>query len=201
MKSRALLWHFVAVWVLLCLLTACNSEDSRPPVRVTPTRLPVSPSPTQQALGSVPTNCPTRPTPRALFPALGPVLGEGKVWFGGIDGPHAFIGFWGNEYTDPYGWTRKLVWEVGPLPVGQVTIKGENIVTHQVLWFQIGEKTPSQTPVLDPQHPGHPGSAVGDNWTEWGSYIFIPVAGCYSLSASWPEGHWQFSFAAGSQTS
>lgn len=53
------------------------------------------------------------------------------------------------------------------------------------------------SPVLDPGYPGHPISAFGDDWAEWGSYVFLPGAGCYSMEAMWPGEHWLVYFAAG----
>lgn len=89
----------------------------------------------------VPSDCPPGSTPHDPLSGLGPVLGSGKVWFAGMGGPHAVIRFRGllesTAYTAPYGWAYKLVWEVGPLPVGLVTVRGENTRTHQPLWLQI----------------------------------------------------------------
>ncbi len=163
-----------------------------------PSPAPATPTPTPPPLGPVPQNCPPGSILHPPLNGFGPVLGGGKVWFDGIDGPHAVIHFTGEEGTFPYGWTRKLVWEVGPPPVGLVTIRGESLRTHQPLWFQLNDQDPIVTSlVLDPQHSNHPVSVVDLNWAEWGSYLFVPAAGCYTLSASWPGGQWRIFFAAG----
>jgi hypothetical protein len=63
--------------------------------------------------------------------------------------------------------------------------------------IQLGGDDPTAQAVLDPRHPGHPISAIGVSWAEWGSYIVVPKAGCYSLEVSWPTGHWIVTFAFG----
>lgn len=182
------------------LRTTPTTSQLTTTVNVTPIPSPsLPPTPTPPPLGPVPKNCSPGPTPQPLFSNLGPVLGGGRVWFNGIDGPHAVIRFSPSYgYTFPYGWTRKLLWEVGPDYTGTVTLTGENLMTHQSLWFQIGEQAPTHSPVLDPKYPGHPASTIGPGWAEWGSYLFVPTAGCYVLEASWQGGHWQIYFAAGS---
>ena len=50
---------------------------------------------------------------------------------------------------------------------------------------------------LDPQHPDHPVSVVGEGWAEWGTLFVVPKAGCYVVEVSWAAGHWSVTFAAG----
>jgi hypothetical protein len=38
---------------------------------------------------------------------------------------------------------------------------------------------------------------VDTGWHEWGSFLFIPAAGCYALDVSWARGSWRTNFAAG----
>jgi hypothetical protein len=116
---------------------------------------------------------------------------------GCFEGPHAAIHFSPSYLTDTstrYGWMWKLVWEVGPHYTGPVTLRGGNLRTGIPLWFAF-DQGPTIAPVL--VHPDHPVSALGGNWGEWGSYLSIPVAGCYYLQATWPGGHWRITFAAG----
>ena len=203
----------VMIWLLLAwFVGACSPAPGGPPANpspavhqtvlvstpsILPSPAPPTPTPTPPPLGPVPQDCPPGSLLHPPLNGFGPVLGGGKVWFDGIGGPHAVIQFTGiDDYTSPYGHTRKLVWEVGPPPVGLVRIRGENLRTHQPLWFQFDD-TPTTDAVLDPQHPNHPVSVVDISWAEWGSYLFIPAAGCYTLSASWPGGQWRIFFAAG----
>ncbi len=97
-----------------------------------------------------------------------------------------------------HGWVWKVVWEVGPNYRQSVMLRGGNVYTGVPLWFNFDlNGADTLNPILDPSHPGHPVSQVGDNWSEWGSYIYIPAAGCYYLEATWPQGHWRIVFAAG----
>ena len=209
MKHQKFFLNIVVLFLFSLVVEACTQTpnvpltNTQPTTTVNATAIPspssLPPTPTPPPLGSVPKNCSPGPAPQPLFSRLGPVFGGGKVWFIGIDGPHAVIHFpQSYGYTTPYGWTRKMVWEVGPYYTGTVTLTSENILTHQPLWLQIGDQAPTHAPVLDPKHPGHLGSTDGPDWAEWGSYIFVPTAGCYMLEATWQGGHWQIPFAAGS---
>jgi hypothetical protein len=102
-----------------------------------------------------------------------------------------------SNYEAPYGWeAAKLVWEVGPHYTRQITIQGHDIFDQTPLLIQFfGE--PAANAILDPQHPDHPESVVGEGWAEWGSYLIIPKAGCYMMQVTWPEGHWEITLAAG----
>jgi hypothetical protein len=73
------------------------------------------------------------------------------------------------------------------------------------LWFDAGHNlsgTPSGAAsphgVLDPKAPNR-GSTDNrqSHWAIWGIDVLLLAAGCYSLQASWPGGHWTMTFAAG----
>jgi hypothetical protein len=92
----------------------------------------------------------------------------------------------------------KVIWEVGPNYTHSVIISGYEQFDHTPLFIQIGGNSiPTEHAVLNPLHPDHPISAVGSQWAEWGSYIVVPKAGCYSLEVSWLTGHWTTIFAFG----
>jgi len=78
-----------------------------------------------------------------------------------------------------------------------ITIRGYELFNHTPVLIQLGGDDPSAHAVLDPQHPDHPVSVLEDGWTEWGSYLVMPKAGCYLLEVSWPTGHWAVIFAFG----
>lgn len=193
---------------LLLVTTACSQAASPPPrgsaaptvAQPSSTLLPTPASTvTAPPLGVVPQNCSPGAVPHSVFSALGPVVGQTPIWASGFDGPHAVLRFSTSYDTyTPYGWTWKLVWEVGPHFSQKVTLQGGNLRTGESLWFQFdGPATTS--PVLDPQQPDHPVPAGGEGYAEWGSYIFIPAAGCYQIEATWPGGLWRILFAAGRQ--
>lgn len=210
MKRLSRLPWYAALVALLAVLISCTQtpqSSSMPtatlstnPTRTPPLILPTTPAPATPPLGPIPRNCPPGPTPRSSLPGIGPVIGGSKVWASGFNGPHAEISI---PYYDTYtqhGWSWKIVWEVGPDYTQLVTIQGGNLRDGTPLWFQV-TGNPTTSPVLDPRHPDHPGSTVGTDWAEWGSYVFIPQAGCYYLQASWPGGSWRINFAAGEVSS
>ncbi len=95
---------------------------------------------------------------------------------------------------------------MGPSYKGSVTLRGVNLQNGAPLWFQFAADDPTTTtttPLLDPRHPNHPVSVVGDDWLEWGSYVYLLATGCYAIEASWPSqanwpsGSWRVTFAAG----
>ena len=51
--------------------------------------------------------------------------------------------------------------------------------------------------VLDPANPSVPAGGASDNEVFWYGYVFLPGAGCYTISASWPGGGWQALVSAG----
>ena len=199
---------------LLLLLTSCT-QISQPTTSATPTvdsahltafaqpqpTYPPIPTPTPTLtltpppMGLVPHDCPSGPTPQPIFGALGPVVGGSPVWVAGFNGPHAVV-YLDQAFFDKPGWGWKMIWEVGPNYTHLVTLRGANLQSGAPTWFQF-DGDPTTSPILDPRHPDHPASAVGGDWAEWGSYVFVPAAGCYYLEASWPGGQWRITFAAG----
>ena len=177
---------------LTAFVRSATSNASYTPIP-TPTPTPIPPP-----LGPVPRDCPPGPTPQPILPGLGPVIGGSKVWVAGFAGPRAVLYLDRNWFTQ-HGWGWKLIWEVGPNYTHLVTLHGANLRSSAPIWFQFLDEDPTTSAVLDPQHPNHPGSAVGGDWNEWGSYVFVPSAGCYYLEARWPGGHWRITFAAGRQ--
>jgi len=199
------------LWVLgaLLLLMGCTSPTSpstshvgaTPPtsaVTVIPT-----PSPTEPKLGAVPQHCPvSNPTPHMSLPGLGPVIGASPVW---ADWPHGgpVIAHLSHAppgvYEAPYGWAiLKTIWEVEPSYTHPVTVRGHDLFDHHTpLLIQFTDSPPTAYAILDPQHPDHPVSVVGEGWAEWGTLFVVPKAGCYVVEVSWSTGHWSVTFAAG----
>lgn len=206
MKRLSRLSWYAAIVALLAVLASCTQmpQSSAPTPTLstqqtsTTTLVPISNTltPTPPPLGLIPRDCSPGPTPRSSLPGIGPVIGGSKVWATGFNGPHAEIPIPSYDTYTQHGWTWKIVWEVGPDYTQPVAIRGGNLRSGTPLWFQI-TGNPTTSPVLDPRHPDHPGSTVGTDWAEWGSYVFIPQAGCYYLQASWPGGSWRINFAAG----
>jgi hypothetical protein len=205
MSPKCLASRLIILLGLLLGTAACSQTVSVPHGSLSPTVAQPSSTPpptsaltvTPPPLGSVPQNCSPGAVPHTVFSQLGPVVGQAPIWAAGFDGPHAVLRIPTSydTYTQ-YGWTWKLVWEIGPHFSQKVTLHGVNLRTGVPLWFQFnGPETPA--PVLDPQQPTHPAAAAGGDYAEFGSYLYIPTADCYALDATWPGGQWRILFAAG----
>jgi hypothetical protein len=212
--ARVLIVSFTVLMLLSCTqgksepTTAVTTFPTLTPLPTTPptsTPLPVPTIPVNSTPGPLPTYCPvTNPMLHSISANLLPMIGAAPVWATWpVKGPMiAHLNQppgsrFPSLFDPPYGWDiTKLIWEVGPNYTQLVTIYGQDIFDHTPLILSFdGRKTIRAT--LDPSHPGHPFSAVGDNWAEWGSTIVVPKAGCYTVVVSWPQGSWQFTLAAG----
>jgi hypothetical protein len=195
----------LAAAVLLLVIAGCSPTSGQTSKgKSTPT--PSTPAtPVPPPLGPISTNCPiSAAQPQPVFPQqLAPVIGTSPVWATWAPGPNTFHLLpppqYPPSYLPPSGWPMtKTIWEVGPNYWQPVTVQGRNSVDGAQLMFTFTGTTPVvANAVLDPAHPGHGGSALGDGWAEWGSTLIVPEAGCYTLTVSWPTGHWLVTFAAG----
>ena len=189
------------VFVLVSCTQASHSQITRtatvPPSRSTATPIPTPitlPSPidtTPPPVGAAPKNCPPSQPEQTLSPNLAPVVGKAPVWatLPALIPLH-------DGYTQ-YGWLWKIIWEVGPKFTRIITLHGTNLSTGTSLLFQIDQDPLTTSPLLNPSYPGHLHAAFGEDWVEWGSYVFLPGPGCYSMEARWPGGSWLLYFAAG----
>lgn len=167
---------------------------------VTPSVAPPTP-----VIGPVPANCPvTDVKTRSISPYLSDVTGAAPVWGTWLPGPKiAHVAqppgsLYPPTYMAPYGWpVGKVIWEVGPHYNSVVTLSGRERFTNTPLLILSDGTSPATNTTLDPKQPGHPSSVVGADWVEWGSTLIVPQAGCYTLTVSWPEGHWEVTFAVG----
>ena len=208
MKQHRFFLSQTIVLGLLFVTAACSQTAPAPRVstsstviRPTPTLFPtLVPTATPLPLGAAPSNCTPGPTVRPIFPQLGPGIGTAPLFVFGVEGgsrPLLIPPY--DTYVSPYGWTWKIIWEVGPHFSSKITLRGKNVHTGAPIWFQLLDEPIVSSAVLDPQSPDHPVPAAGAGYEEWGSYIFIPAAGCYQIEATWPGGQWGFPFAAGRQ--
>ncbi len=197
------------VVLMLASLTACESvprtavTQTAPLPTQTPTPYPTPTASMPTALTPPPQDCPASQAIRADLSGISPVMGGAPVWATAVSTP---IHLTANDGYTRFGWTWKIIWEVGPSYTGSVALRGVNLQNGTPLWFQFAADDPTTTtttPLLDPRHPNHPVSVVGDDWLEWGSYVYLPAAGCYAIEASWPSqsswpsGSWRITFAAG----
>jgi hypothetical protein len=96
-------------------------------------------------------------------------------------------------------WTgTKILWEVSQDLTQLVTIRVKNLAMGTPAWWGKGDQPPSAPVlVLDARNEGFHGQPAS-GWNEWGSFLYLLTAGCYSMDVSWPSGAWHVVFAAGS---
>jgi hypothetical protein len=170
----------------------------------TPSQAPIPvPTPPRSALAPMPTNCPLTALPGTkVFPkGWGGYLhdetlvGRSPVWAG--------IGLELHLYTGDQGyhvvWNgTKILWEVSQDLTTTVTVRVKNLATGAPAWWGKGDQPPSEPVlVLDSRNEGYHG-VPASGWYEWGSFLYLLTAGCYSMDVSWSGGSWHIVFAAGS---
>jgi hypothetical protein len=152
-------------------------------------------------------------------PTLGEAIGKAPVLLGGFSGPYATLPIgpdasghlndpgWTGSYTQ-YGWPALIELIVYTGVSGSVTLSGQDIQTGYPLWFGFvvagvwgAPQQVTSTYSLNPAQPSIP--AGGETGLEdfWYGYVFLPGAGCYTLSATWPSGRWQITISAGAVNS
>jgi hypothetical protein len=207
MRRVATIW----VSLILLILAGCTSSLFHSP-KAARTSIPKSPVPSASSevsalptVGPVPPTCPvSTPTRQVISSGLAPVIGHPPVWATWLPGKSVYRegpiprSHPPTNYDPTHGWQiTKIVWEVGPDDTQPITIQGQDLFDHTPALIQLEEDVPTAHAVLDPSHPGHPGSAIGEGWAEWGSYLVVPKAGCYALKVSWATGQWTVTFAFG----
>lgn len=159
----------------------------------THTLLPTS---TPQPLGAVPQDCLPGQTPQPFDSGFTPGVGAGplRVMFEG-NYPTIRLDPSAEDYTQ-YGWGVSIIVALQLSYPDGVLLQGENLDIGSSLWFDFSflPQQPTMALMVNADHSGQYGDS---QWTSWIGYLYIPVAGCYALEASWPGGHWQVFFAAG----
>lgn len=170
----------------------------------TPSQAPVPiPTPPRSAPAPMPTNCPLTAVPGTkVFPKGwggylqdATLIGRSPVWAGMPLEVHVYIGTQGYHVV----WTgTKILWEVGQNLTQPVTVRVKNLATGAPAWWGKGDQPPSEPVlVLDSRNEGYHG-VPASGWYEWGSFLYLLTAGCYSMDVSWSGGSWHIVFAAGS---
>jgi hypothetical protein len=94
------------------------------------------------------------------------------------------------------GWSWKIVWNIDPGWHKPVSLRFAS--SSRRLTFESHDGVRTTQPTLD---PGRPDRTPPGGWAEFGSYVYIPVADCYEIDATWPGGRWVVWFAAGAELS
>ena len=186
---------FARRWLIGCLLLAsvlwlAGTIDAR----------------TKPRLGRPPSSCPrSAPLPMSTPPAgWGRLVGTSPLWLG----VYAFVNPRRARITvsanrsyrrKRWGWPVKILWVVPREHTAAITISLTRRATGAQVWVRIGGlyNELTKAPVLDPARPGHPDDPARPATHEWGSTVYFPRAGCYSLDASWSGGGERLTFAFG----
>lgn len=152
-------------------------------------------------LDPAPKNCPTisqtqgfeyRGAPRVV--GSSPVL---VIGFGGLD---AVLTHLQQAQPPEIGWYRRIILLVETNYAGTVTLQGGELHGVIPIWF--GMRQHNQGPItslavrpLDASISNHTRS--DEEWGLSSATLFVPRAGCYFLTATWPEGWWIVFFSAG----
>lgn len=214
-KCTWLSWHFSS-FLLVLLLVACStgqgpaatSSPGTPgvshSVRVSPTpaatlavptpQTSPGPSPVKALLAPAPQNCPTAPSPGSTnVPQWGMVIGRSPVWELGFP-PNGTLNLDQNGET-PWPVT-KIMWPVTANFPPYVIVRVTNLHTGVQAWWDIGQGAPPPNkpvrPLIMDQNPNRVSYQRG-----WGTLLYLPQAGCYTMQVSWPGGQWRLLFAVG----
>ncbi len=211
----------------LAVLLVCAGCTSIPSgQKGTPTRSPLAsstplvvarpqPTPISGLLDPPPATCPASSPLQILtqddfgggFTSPASFLGASPVWQQGL--PQSGSTLHLNRFgPDPLPGT-KVLWVVGPNSLQPVTLRGREVDTGALLWFEIypdpglpsgfqGHSTYTTSAVLDPAAPNRGSTDNGTgHWSIFGIGLIMLTAGCYQLDVSWPRGSWQAIYAAG----
>ncbi|HYT34826.1 MAG TPA: hypothetical protein VEL69_07305 [Ktedonobacteraceae bacterium] len=144
-------------------------------------------------------DCPARP-------AIGfsHQVGGAPVRATGFSGPYATLHLYPTPVSVPafpnaFGWTASILFSEPTGYTSPITLNGADIHTGSPLLFQLdAAQDPLAFLTLDPAQPAsNQGNSAANAGASWSVTMYFPAAGCYSLTASWPGGHWAINFAAG----
>ena len=221
-SGRAVNWPFSTAAPLVAMPTQVSTQpgaDSLPPTPTSPQLVPtvVLNSSEGHAVGPAPAQC-SQESPALTAdgnPAMGLAIGTAPVLVGGFVGPYATLPVgsaasarlnfpgWTQPYSR-YGWPALIDLILHRSVTGPVTLSGRDAQTGYPLWFGFvmpgvvgAPQQVTLTLPLDPAHTAIPAGGETSGEDFWYGYAFLPGAGCYTLTASWPGGSWQITVSAG----
>jgi hypothetical protein len=205
-------WAAGALAALLVGASGCSGETAvinqptaTQPAATATTTPAARLTPVSGLLDPAPAVCPTTLPPGSYtlpkdfgggFVGGGDVKGSSPVWELGLGTPLTLNAYGATPYP-----VTKVMWLVGPNYSNPVTLQGQDITDATPAWFDLtgaGPGNATTTAVLDPNHPNRGGTdnSTG-HWNIWGVEIYFQSAGCYKLTATWPEGRWSTTIAVG----
>jgi len=192
----------------VAVLVACVPESStNPGHRATTTDEPMPVGVT--AVDRVPRDCafagalwPQNPDPWTTAYGTRPVWIRNMGTVGAAQRP-AMAVYPTSQQPTTLGYGQKVLWIIEPGFAGAITITARYVSTGKSLYMQAGTADPSVRLVLDPQHPGVPGSGDPEasnpqlRYAEFPTEMFIAAAGCVEVNATWSSGRWSGTIAVG----
>jgi hypothetical protein len=174
-------------------------------------------TPPAPALGWAPARCDTT-APRLTHvgpPQWGVAVGKAPVWLAGMSGAYPTLRLGEEARAYDYSWSAPYTQFGWPAPIGlvlgsgfdfsqSVVLSGWNVTTGEAvsfgfitagIWGAPDYVAPAY--VLDTASGTPPAGGADSTGTFWYGYAFIPRAGYYVLTASWPDGNWKATVSAG----
>lgn len=184
------------------------------PTQVVLSSVTISSDISQQIVGPItPGPVPITPGPMPLYivcPApsvqyTSTTLGSNPLWISGFSGPTARVYLASSipvpSYPALYGFPVPLQIEVPANYQGSVTLEGKEMSNGMDVMFgfsPFNDQVPALTLNPQGQDSNHFTLTVdGTTRTAWNIVMFIPAAGCYTLKATWFDGHSVMNFLAG----
>ncbi|GAC1346488.1 MAG: hypothetical protein NVSMB27_10190 [Ktedonobacteraceae bacterium] len=131
-------------------------------------------------------------------------IGSPPVLAAGFTGPYATLHLYPTPvsvaaYPATFGWTASILIEIPTDFTDSITLDDGDQHSGLPILFQVdSSQDPSANLTLDPKDlRTTPSNSSTDQSIAWSVALYFPAAGCYSLDASWPSGHWQVNFSAG----
>ncbi|HLH61445.1 MAG TPA: hypothetical protein VKV20_07130 [Ktedonobacteraceae bacterium] len=155
--------------------------------------------PIQEPLGPVPQSCPRSAGLSAGVSPVPTAVGGPPLWISGFDGNGTALTQLKRANRPGLGWYEQITLLLQSNYRNVVVLQGASLDNSAPLFLDSpsGEGVTALL-LLDPSDPTISHHTTGDeSWIVVNTNVYLPAAGCYSLTAEWAEGSWTVFFAAG----
>jgi hypothetical protein len=152
-------------------------------------------------LDPAPQDCPAISQTRGFdFKGAPRVAGSSPVLVIGFGGPDAVLTHLVHAQPPEIGWSRRILLLTETNYAGTVRLQGGELRDGTPIWFgmHLRNRGPITSFTVRPEDASLSNHFGNDQ--QWGllsATLYFPRAGCYFLTATWPEGRWIVFFAAG----
>jgi hypothetical protein len=162
--------------------------------------------PVQDPLGPAPQECPQNTTLSSDVPPASSAVGGTPLWVSGFDesgstfGAATVLTHLKRAKQPELGWYQQITLLLTSNYPSVVVLQGTDIHNTTPLLFDSIPYDHSLTAflTLDSADPSLSNHTIDDqSWIVMTTNVYVPAAGCYSLSAQWTGGSWIVYFAAG----